>query len=118
MIQIAKIGGRLFRLERIHNDIANHMGEASHTLSQFLRLANWLSTMLKETRKQFAHLLVIWDGATIHHCRVVKGFLTQGGAKRIHLERFPGYAPELNPQEGVWNLLKRRELKNLCARDL
>jgi hypothetical protein len=21
----------------------------------------------------------------------------------------------LNPQEGVWNLLKRRELKNLCC---
>ncbi len=38
--------------------------------------------------------------------------------QRVHLERLPGYAPELNPQEGVWNLLKRRELKNLCCRDL
>jgi transposase len=26
--------------------------------------------------------------------------------------------PDLNPQEQVWNLLKRRELKNLCCRDL
>lgn len=26
--------------------------------------------------------------------------------------------PELNPQEGVWNLLKRRELKNLCCHTL
>lgn len=24
----------------------------------------------------------------------------------------------INPQELVWNLLKRRELKNLCCRDL
>ncbi len=69
-------------------------------------------------RKIAGPLLIIWDGATIHRCQVVKDFLTQGGAKRIHLERFPGYAPELNPQEGVWNLLKRCELKNLCARDL
>lgn len=38
--------------------------------------------------------------------------------KRVHLERLPGYAPDLNPQELVWNLLKRRELKNLCCRDL
>ncbi len=35
--------------------------------------------------------------------------LCRGAAKRLHLERLPGYAPELNPQEGVWNLLKRRE---------
>jgi transposase len=63
-------------------------------------------------------LLVIWDGATIHRAQAIKDFLSRGAAKRIHLERLPGYAPELNPQEGVWNLLKRRELKNVCCRDL
>ncbi|WP_236038317.1 transposase [Ktedonobacter robiniae] len=42
----------------------------------------------------------------------------QGAAARIHLERLPAYAPEFNPQEGVWNLLKRRELKNRCCKDL
>lgn len=68
-------------------------------------------------RKIKGNLLVIWDGASIHRSQVVKDFLAQGGATRIHLERLPGYAPELNPQEGVWNLLKRRELKNLCAVD-
>jgi len=68
-------------------------------------------------RKIPGKLLIIWDGATIHRCQVLKDFLTKGGAKRIHLERLPGYAPELNPQEGVWNLLKRHELKNLCALD-
>ena len=51
------------------------------------------------------HLLVIWDGASIHRSQAVKTFLAKGGAKRIHLERLPAYAPELNPQEGVWNLL-------------
>jgi transposase len=68
-------------------------------------------------RKVPGNLLVIWDGATIHRCQAVKDFLAKGGAKRIHLERLPASAPELNPQEGVWNLLKRRELKNLCAVD-
>ena len=38
--------------------------------------------------------------------------------KRLHLELLPGYAPELNPQEQVWNVLKRRELKSLCCRDI
>jgi transposase len=69
-------------------------------------------------RKIPGKLLVIWDGASIHRAKVIKEFLAAGAAKRLHLERLPGYAPELNPQEGVWNLLKRRELKNLCCQEL
>lgn len=30
----------------------------------------------------------------------------------------PAYAPELNPEAGIWNLLKRAELRNLCCDDL
>ena len=69
-------------------------------------------------RKIKGQLLVIWDGSPIHRAKVIKEFLAQGAAKRLHLERLPGYAPDLNPQEGVWNLLKRRELKNLCCQSL
>jgi transposase len=69
-------------------------------------------------RKISGRLLVIWDGSPIHRADVIKQFLASPIGKRVHLERLPGYAPELNPQEGVWNLLKRRELKNLCCRDL
>jgi transposase len=69
-------------------------------------------------RKIAGPLLVIWDGSPIHRADVVKAFLASQQGKRVHLERLPGYAPELNPQEQVWNLLKRRELKNLCCRDL
>jgi transposase len=63
-------------------------------------------------------LLVIWDGAPIHRAQVLKDFLAQGGAARIWLEQLPAYAPELNPDEGIWNLLKRGELRNLCCADL
>jgi transposase len=63
-------------------------------------------------------LLVVWDGATIHRGQAVKDFLAQGAAVRLQLERLPGYAPELNPDEGVWNLLKRRELKNRCCQTM
>jgi transposase len=63
-------------------------------------------------------LLVIWDGAPIHRAQVVKDFLAQGGAARIWLERLPAYAPELNPDEGIWNYLKRVELRNLRCHDL
>jgi transposase len=69
-------------------------------------------------RKIPGKLLIIWDGSPIHRADVVKQFLSSPMGQRVHLERLPGYAPDLNPQELVWNLLKRRELKNLCCQNL
>ena len=63
-------------------------------------------------------LLVIWDGSPIHRCQVVKDFLATGAARRLHLAPLPGYAPDVNPDEGVWRYLKRVELRNRCCRDL
>jgi transposase len=63
-------------------------------------------------------LLVIWDGSPIHRGQPVKEFLAKGGAERIQLERLPGYAPDLNPDEGIWRYLKRVELRNVCCQDL
>ena len=63
-------------------------------------------------------LLVIWDGAPIHRGRPIKDFLAQGAAKRLRLEQLPGYAPDLNPDEGIWAYLKYVELRNVCCTDL
>jgi len=63
-------------------------------------------------------LLIIWDGSPIHRSRVVKQFLREGGTQRIHLEQLPGYAPDLNADEGIWHYLKHVELRNVCCRDL
>jgi len=64
------------------------------------------------------NLLLIWDGLPAHRSQAVKDFLSQGATKRLHLEQLPGYAPDLNPDEGVWNYLKNVELKNLCCHHL
>lgn len=64
------------------------------------------------------NLLVIWDGLPAHRSQPVKAFLQQGAARRLHLERLPAYAPDLNPDEGVWNYLKNVELRNVCCHDL
>lgn len=69
-------------------------------------------------RKIKGKILLIWDGSPIHRSKELKAFLKQGAAKRLHLEQLPGYAPELNPEEGIWNDLKRVEMGNLCCRDL
>lgn len=63
-------------------------------------------------------LVVIWDNASIHRSQVIKDFLRTEEAHRLHLDALPSYAPDLNPDEGVWNWLKRVALKNQCFADL
>jgi transposase len=60
-------------------------------------------------------MIIIWDGAPIHRSQLIQEFLAHGAAQRLHLERLPGYAPELNPGEGLWQQLKGVELRNLCC---
>lgn len=52
-------------------------------------------------RKITGKLLIVWDGSPIHRGKAVKEFLASGAARRLQLERLPGYAPELNPDEGI-----------------
>ena len=47
---------------------------------------------------------LLWDGGTIHRRVIVKDFLRKH--KRLHVHRFPSYAPELNPDEFVWTQAK------------
>ena len=62
--------------------------------------------------------LVIREGSPIRRGRAVKGFLSSGAAARPRPEQLPGYAPELNPDEGIWQRLKCVELKDLCWQSL
>jgi transposase len=51
------------------------------------------------------HVIVVLDNAQIHR----GGSMAKLCARfpRLHIESFPPYAPELNPDEGVWRHLKR-----------
>lgn len=58
-------------------------------------------------------LLVLWDSLKIHRSKRVKRFLEKN-ADELTSWRFPAYAPELNPDEQVWNLAKHDDLANWC----
>jgi transposase len=60
-------------------------------------------------------LLVLWDGAPIHWGQPVQAFLAHGAGERLQLVQLPAYAPDLNPDEGIWTQLKRVELRNRCC---
>lgn len=58
---------------------------------------------------------LVWDGGTIHRKDVVKQFLAS--QRRLHVHRFPGYAPQLNPDEFVWTKAKH-DLSNGVPKDV
>jgi transposase len=63
-------------------------------------------------------VLLVWDNLSAHRGQAVREFLAQGAAKRLTIQPLPPYAPELNPQEGIWRYLKYIELANVCCRHL
>jgi transposase len=105
-----------------HLGIMGAITPAGHlfSLMRSRSMDGWDSVwFLRHLHRQLGcRLLVIWDGASIHRTTPLKRFLAEGGSQFIQLERLPAYAPELNPQEGAWHLLKDVELANVCCRNL
>jgi transposase len=85
---------------------------------QTLRGPDVVDFLRQILRRAPGKLLAVWDGAPIHRAKPVKDFLVAGAAQRLQLEQLPAYAPELNPDEGIWNYLKRVELRNLRCQGL
>jgi transposase len=51
------------------------------------------------------HVFLLWDNAGIHRGVEVKTLRQR--YRRLHVVPLPAYAPELNPDEGVWGYAKR-----------
>lgn len=73
-----------------------------------VQVAKFLRHLLRHLRR---HVIVLWDGGSIHKGPGITAI--RDAYPRLHLERFPGYAPELNPTEQVWNDFKRRTANSL-----
>ena len=59
-------------------------------------------------------LTIVWDRGNIHdRAGVVRAYLARH--PEIATERFPAYAPELNPEELVWQHTKYSRMSNLAA---
>ena len=61
--------------------------------------------------------VLLWDGLPAHRSRKVQAHLAEQ-KEWLTVERFPAYAPELNPVEYVWSSgssLKGKHVAGLCA---
>lgn len=60
-------------------------------------------------------LIVLLDNSSTHKGNPIQQLQRQH--RRLRIEYFPSYAPELNPDEGVWSQAKQ-ELANSCPKDV
>ena len=60
-------------------------------------------------------IIVPPDNSSTHKGAPLKQLL--GQHRRLRIEYFPSYAPQLNPDEGIWSLAKR-ELANSCPNNV
>ena len=73
-----------------------------------MHVARFLRALLRHLQ---GPVILVWDNGRIH-----KGpFIAQlrGAYPRLHIESFPGYAPELNPTEQIWNDFKSHTANSL-----
>ena len=75
-----------------------HPGNISQT-----EVAVFLRFLLRHLR---GAIVLLWDAGPIHKGGEIGQFLERH--PRLHCQHFPGYAPELNPDEWVWGHLKGR----------
>ncbi len=72
---------------------------------------------LRELHRQLPRpLIVVMDRLNVH--RKAVGELRQVGARWLHVEWLPPYAPDLNPVEAVWGHAKCSDLANFVPDDL
>ena len=72
---------------------------------------------LRHLRRHYrGPLLLLWDRGKPHRHQQVRDYLQSHA--QWHVEWLPPYAPELNPQEQVWNHLKFGCLANFAPDDV
>ncbi|MET7685038.1 transposase [Streptomyces sp. NPDC005423] len=61
-------------------------------------------------------IVLVWDNVRLHLTAGMREFIATN-VEWLTVFQLPAYAPDLNPTEGIWSLVKR-DLGNLAAADL
>jgi hypothetical protein len=73
---------------------------------------------LKQLRRHIpGPMTILWDRGNVHdRSKAVRAYLTEH--PEIVTEKFPGYAPETNPDAMVWQHAKHARLSNFAPEDV
>lgn len=71
-------------------------------------------TFLQQLRQRHAEpLIVIWDNGPAHHGPEIREYLATPGLK-LRLVALPGYSPDFNPDEAIWDWVREEVTANIC----
>jgi transposase len=100
-VTISPVAGR----PGLHFDLLNHNVRGKDVVAFVAAL-----------HRRLGPLTVVWDRNQIHgKSKAVRAWLAEHPG--VAAEDFPGYVPDLNPDEGVWGWTKYGRLANLAAND-
>jgi len=110
--RISVIGAMTISPKRSHcgfyfhllNDNANFSG---YSIVEFIKIV---------ARKIRSPMILLWDAIPIHRSKPVINYVKR--QRRIIVEPFPPYAPELNPVDMVWGYVKYDRLPNYSPPNL
>lgn len=69
---------------------------------------------LKQLREHHSEpLIVIWDNGPAHHGPEIREYLTIPNL-RLRLVALPGYSPDFNPDEAIWDWIREDVTANTC----
>ena len=97
----------------VYGAVSPLQGELDWMITRQMNTANmtaFLAQVSATHRREF--IVMVVDGASSH---VAKDLVVP---ENIRLLRLPPYAPELNPQEHVWDELREKEFPNRVFADL
>ena len=77
-------------------------------------VVEFLHHLLRHIRRR--PIMIFWDGGRPHWSEGTTAFVK--AHRRLEVHRFPGYSPELNPDEWVWAHLKKHELASYAPQDV
>lgn len=114
---VVRVSGR----KGVHVCITSAISAKGHLVFQFTKGNFNSKTLIRFTKSLHCHfkgrkIFFIIDGASPHRSQAVKQFV-KSNSSWLSLHLLPGYSPELNPDEEVWNYSKTKRLNAKPMRD-
>jgi len=81
-----------------------------------VRKEDTLKTLKHLSRQIKEPIALLWDSLAQHKAKIVREYLHKHKNHFVIVERFPSYAPELNPQEYLWSPSKTKDMANFCGK--
>jgi transposase len=85
--------------------------DSMNSLTYKAFLSSFIDTLPERKRYVF-----LFDNASYHKSSVIRGYLSR--FKRLRVEFFPAYSPELNPTETCWKIIRANVTNSTYYPDL